>query len=74
MKLVLYGTSACHLCEEAEALVGRLGLALDVVDIAEDDALHERYGMRIPVLRRLDTGAELDWPFDAASIARLASG
>ncbi|MAC21595.1 MAG: thioredoxin family protein, partial [Marinobacter sp.] len=22
-----------------------------------------RYGTRIPVLRRNDTGAELDWPF-----------
>jgi hypothetical protein len=27
------------------------------------EALLVRYGTRIPVLRRNDTGAELDWPF-----------
>ncbi|MGB5062546.1 MAG: glutaredoxin family protein, partial [Candidatus Competibacter sp.] len=31
----------------------------------------ERYGVRIPVLRRLDTGNELDWPFDAAGVRCL---
>ena len=35
----------------------------DVKDIAQSEALVERYGTRIPVLRRNDTGAELDWPF-----------
>ena len=39
-----------------------------VVDIADDDQLIERYGTRIPVLRRMDTGAELGWPFDAAQL------
>jgi len=41
------------------------------VEIADDDELLERYGVRIPVLQRLDTGAELDWPFDAVAIERL---
>ena len=31
--------------------------------------LQARYGERIPVLRREDTGAELDWPFTAGSVA-----
>lgn len=35
-----------------------------VVDIANDDALFERYGWLIPVLQQLD-GTELRWPFDA---------
>ena len=41
------------------------------VEIADDEELLERYGVRIPVLRRLDTGEELDWPFDVAAVRRL---
>ena len=40
------------------------GLLVELVDITEPDDLTEAYGLRIPVLRRVDTGAELDWPFD----------
>lgn len=71
MNLVLYGTSCCHLCEQAEAVLGEAGVAAEHVDIADDDALLERYGVRIPVLRRGDNGAELGWPFDAASVMRF---
>ncbi|MNJ77986.1 hypothetical protein D3C77_756150 [compost metagenome] len=42
---------------------------MEVVDIAEREEWVEAYGLRIPVLRRLDTGAELGWPFAAADIA-----
>ncbi len=42
------------------------GLLVELVDIAESEVLSERYGLRIPVLRRIDTGEELDWPFDDA--------
>ena len=38
-------------------------IPVDVVDIAQSEELVERYGTRIPVLRRNDTGVELDWPF-----------
>ena len=68
-RLLLFGTSACHLCELAEALLleqqaaGRQ-LAFDKVDISESDELFERYGLTIPVLRHPD-GRELGWPFDA---------
>lgn len=67
-ELRLYGTSHCHLCEQAEALLRQLGCDARHIDIVEDDALLERYGVRIPVLLRTDTGAELGWPFDAAAI------
>lgn len=73
-ELELYSTSACHLCEQAEALLAltlpqaRLAWQCYVVDIADDDALLERYGVRIPVLRRCDSGAELGWPFDAVQL------
>lgn len=68
-ELTLYGTSCCHLCEQAEAILHDAGIAAEHVDIAENDELLERYGIRIPVLRRADNGAELGWPFDAAAVA-----
>jgi len=67
----LFGTLGCHLCEVAEAQLMPLvehGLMVELVDIAEDERFVEAYSLRIPVLRRVDTGAELDWPFDEAQI------
>ncbi|MDS4021813.1 MAG: glutaredoxin family protein [Candidatus Competibacter sp.] len=70
--LVLYTTIGCHLCERAEGLVRQqTDMAVGLVEIADDAELLERYGVRIPVLRRLDTGEELDWPFDVTAIRRL---
>ena len=70
----LFGTLGCHLCEVAEDVlmpfVG-LGLQVEVVDIAEREEWVAAYGVRIPVLRRLDSGAELGWPFAAADIAQF---
>lgn len=69
---ILYGTSACHLCELAEELLVALGrdnpeMAFEKVDISGSDALFERYGLRIPVLRDAG-GRELDWPFTAGQL------
>ena len=75
--LILYSTSACHLCELAEQLLMpwvNAGLRIRVDDISEDDALFERYGLTIPVLRHCATGAELNWPFDAAAVTALLAG
>jgi len=70
--LVLYATSGCHLCERAADLIrGAVAVPFRMVEIADDENLLERYGVRIPVLRRLDTNEELDWPFDAAAVRRL---
>lgn len=72
MALVLMGTEACHLCEEAQALLVQFQSALTadvfVEDIAESEAQVERYGVRIPVLLNEETGAELDWPFDSLQL------
>ena len=71
--LALYATGGCHLCEQAAELIrGVVPIPFRTVEIADDENLMERYGVRIPVLRRLDTGEELDWPFDAAAVRRLA--
>jgi len=71
MRLRLYGTEFCHLCEQAEELLKTIGIADEYIDIADDDALIESYGTRIPVLRRDDNGAELGWPFDTAAVERF---
>ena len=66
--LALYGTTYCHLCEEAEAVLSAAGVSAVYIDIADDDGLIDSYGTRIPVLRRSDNGNELCWPFDAKMI------
>lgn len=67
----LLGTLGCHLCEQAEALLMpwvQIGLEVELIDIAGSEQMVETYGLRIPVLRIADTGAELNWPFDQAQL------
>lgn len=75
-QLILFGTAGCHLCEEAEWIVQQgygSGLELTKVDIAEDSETSDRYGIRIPVLRDMASGQELDWPFDLARVKAFVS-
>lgn len=74
----LLGTSACHLCEQAEAMLLELqsaGFAFEFCkrDISEDDALFERYGLLIPVLRA-PGGGELRWPFEPEALVAFVGG
>lgn len=67
----LFGTLGCHLCEVAEAMLMPLvdhGLMVELIDIADPPLDYQRLALRIPVLRRVDTGAELDWPFDTEQV------
>lgn len=48
---------AFELCQQAG-----IAEAVDIVDIAFDDALFSRYGVTIPVLSF--QGNEINWPFD----------
>jgi|TARA_Y100000114_G_C11753504_1_gene325664 glutaredoxin-like protein DUF836 len=70
IQLNLYGTLGCHLCDAALAELAPLMTDVQVnqVDIVDSNELMERYQLRIPVLQRVDSGAELDWPFDLASL------
>ena len=72
--LALYTTCGCHLCEQAEVLLQHWATQIDVIEIANDTELLDRYGVRIPVLRRIDSGKELDWPFDTTGIEALLVG
>jgi hypothetical protein len=84
VRAILYGTLGCHLCDDAEALLAPLlasvatviggACEIECIDIADDDELLNRYGARIPVLRRIGDGVELDWPFDAAAAQTLLLG
>jgi glutaredoxin len=73
MKLLLYGTLSCQLCEQAEEVLHAAGVTAEYTDIAEDETLLEKYGMRIPVVRRVDNGTELNWPFDIAALENFTA-
>ena len=68
--MILYGTSACHLCEQAESMLVQQGAEFRSVDISDSDELFERYGLTIPVLQN-DNGQELNWPFSPLQLAEF---
>ncbi len=73
--LVLFGTSACHLCELAQEMLENYRencaeIQYTHSDISECDELFQQYGLKIPVLRR-DDGLELNWPFCVDELARF---
>jgi len=77
IRLILYGTRGCHLCEDAEILLSkaiqaqRAEIPVEIVDIAEKRELEDRYGIRIPVVHDAVSGAELGWPFDADQVGEF---
>ncbi len=52
--VVLYGRQGCHLCDQVEQRIRRVGaefpLTLRVVNIESDAHLHEKYMLTIPVV------------------------
>lgn len=75
MKLTLFQRDDCPLCDQAYAALLAAGVAdFDPIWIDGDAGLEGFYGDRVPVLRREDSRAELDWPFDAARVREFISG
>jgi len=69
MKLILLGTSGCHLCEEAELILSVCkNVDIELVDIAEQEQWQEKYAIRIPVLYYAETEKELGWPFALSDV------
>ena len=65
MRLTLYQRDDCHLCDLALGLLAEVRAPeFESVFIDGDQALEERYGLRVPVLRDQARGVELEWPFD----------
>lgn len=56
--MTLYERRDCGLCAEVYEALRRLRVDVERVDIDADDALRDRYTLRVPVLRR--DGDELD--------------
>jgi len=69
--LLLYTRSGCHLCEQVEAMLARLGIAWRELDIDGDPALAGKYGLTIPVLED-EQGRQLFYPFDEHRLRRFA--
>ena len=75
MSLILYQRDGCHLCDLAlDVLAVARTPEFDTVFVDDDEALEARYGLRVPVLCDDDSGAELDWPFDAGRVRAFCGG
>ena len=72
-QLNFYSTSHCHLCELAHSILIQLSEDIEVtlIDIADNETLFIKYGLRIPVLQRKDTLVELDWPFSEIELHKF---
>lgn len=65
----LFTTTHCHLCEQALNLLAEFNdWSVNTIEIAYNNHLVELYGHRIPVIQRIDTLAELIWPFSKLEI------
>ena len=69
-ELVLYGRPGCHLCDDARAVLERVGAPFREIDITTDDALHAAYLERIPVIT-LDGEERFEYFVDEAALRRL---
>lgn len=81
--LILYGTSGCHLCDEALLIIKEaitqtnvpMAVKLIQIDIVDDDALYSLYETAIPVLK-IDSQqypSTLNWPFNTKNIGDILS-
>lgn len=61
---LLFGTEGCHLCEEAERLLAKAGIAFQAKDIIDNEEWQQEYGLLIPVLWHAGSQRQLNWPFD----------
>jgi len=68
-RVVLYGRPGCHLCDDARAVLERVGHPFEQVDITLDDGLHARYLERIPVVA-IDGVEAFDFFVDEAVLRR----
>lgn len=67
--LILYQRDYCHLCDMALAVMAEARAPdFDSAWVDDSPELEARYGTRLPVLRDMRDGRELDWPFDAAAV------
>lgn len=74
MRLILYTTLGCHLCDQAALIIADVqakhlpALQVEAIDIADHDDLVEQFGIRIPVVLLEHRHSDLGWPFDEARL------
>jgi glutaredoxin len=68
-RLVMYSRPGCHLCDDARAVLLRIGEPFDEIDIDSDDELFKRYLERIPVVA-LDGEELYDFFIDEQDLRR----
>ena len=66
-RITLFSRPGCHLCDDARALLERVGEPFDEVDIDGDDELFKRYLERIPVVT-IDGAEAFELFVDEASL------
>ena len=75
-RVLLYGRSGCHLCDEARAVVSEVtaefGIAFEEVDVDSDPDLARRYGEEVPVVC-VDGRQVGFWRIDPARLRSLLS-
>ncbi len=70
-EVILYGTVACHLCEQAEVIMLQSGFSFTKRDIVDHEDWLERYRVHIPVVTVKEK--ELFWPFDKQQLVAFLS-
>ena len=50
LKVVLYTRDGCHLCVEAQEVLGEFGISPTIIDIDADPNLRERFHTCVPVV------------------------
>lgn len=77
LALTLYTGPNCELCDHAMDVYEQLPpeklalLDLQSANIRNDAELYHLYAVRIPVIKRNDTQAELGWPFDVEMLEKF---
>lgn len=77
IKLRLYGTAHCHLCDHASELLNalqpfsKIAFSVETVDITDNLDWIVEFEQRIPVLEYPETAKQLDWPFQQIDVLRL---
>ena len=69
-RVTLYERPGCHLCEDARAVLDRVGEPYDAVDIESSDELLLKYLERIPVVV-VDGAERFDFFVDESTLRRL---
>jgi len=72
-RVLLLGTSGCHLCELAEQIINdhlshNQAWLIERIDIAEQEQWQAQFALLIPVLYHPESQKQLGWPFDLQQV------